>query len=111
MLTLGRRLIDGKMVEISVGDNGVGIPAENLRKIFQHGFTTRDDGHGFGLHGSAIAATQMQGALTVSSDGVDKGATFVLRIPVEPAARGTLGAQNDVDDSNELSELSERASA
>ena len=33
-----------------VSDNGVGIPAENLERVFSHGFTTRKDGHGFGLH-------------------------------------------------------------
>jgi signal transduction histidine kinase len=108
VLTLGRRLVEGNMVEISIGDNGVGIPAENLRKIFQHGFTTRSDGHGFGLHGSAIAATQMQGPLTVSSDGADKGATFVLRMPVEPPAR-TTAVQNDVEEATESTD--QRASA
>lgn len=108
VLTLGRRLVEGNMVEISIGDNGVGIPAENLRKIFQHGFTTRSDGHGFGLHGSAIAATQMQGSLTVSSEGADKGATFVLRMPVEPPARAAA-AQNDVEEATESTD--QRATA
>jgi two-component system, NtrC family, sensor kinase len=111
VLTLSRRMVDGNVVEIRIGDNGVGIPSENLRKIFQHGFTTRSDGHGFGLHGSAIAATQMQGSLTVNSEGVDKGATFILRMPVEPPARGAPAAQNDVDDAAELTDQSQRASA
>jgi signal transduction histidine kinase len=102
-------MADGNMVEISIRDNGVGIPAENLRKIFQHGFTTRSDGHGFGLHGSAIAATQMQGSLTVTSEGVDKGATFILRMPVEPPARNAPAAQNDVEDLNEITARSARA--
>jgi Na+/proline symporter/signal transduction histidine kinase len=111
VLTLGRRAVDGNMVEISIGDTGVGIPAENLRKIFQHGFTTRSDGHGFGLHGSAIAATQMQGSLTVNSEGVDRGATFVLRIPIEPPARGAAAAQNDVEEITDVTERNERATA
>jgi signal transduction histidine kinase len=73
---------DGKTIaRLRVIDNGVGIPAENLQKIFQHGFTTRSDGHGFGLHSSAIAARNMGGALAVSSDGAGKGATFTLELP------------------------------
>jgi signal transduction histidine kinase len=88
VLTLTTRIV-GPMVEISVGDNGVGIPKENLRRIFQHGFTTRSDGHGFGLHGSAIAATQMQGSLTVTSEGSGRGAVLTLRLPLEAAAAAT----------------------
>jgi two-component system NtrC family sensor kinase len=60
----------------------VGIPAENMAKIFRHGFTTRKDGHGFGLHGAANAATEMGGSLTAHSDGPDLGATFTLTLPV-----------------------------
>ena len=84
VLTVGTRVVDGTNVEISVKDNGAGIAKENLRKIFQHGFTTRTDGHGFGLHASAIAATQMHGSLTVSSDGIGCGATFCLVVPITP---------------------------
>jgi len=72
---------NAEAVEISVADNGVGIPAENLDRIFNHGFTTRKNGHGFGLHGSALAAQEMGGALRAQSDGLGKGATFTLRLP------------------------------
>jgi PAS domain S-box-containing protein len=68
-------------VRISVIDNGVGIPPENLTRIFNHGFTTRKDGHGFGLHSGALAAKEMGGSLTVHSDGPGQGATFVLELP------------------------------
>jgi PAS domain S-box-containing protein len=71
---------DGR-VKISVIDNGVGIPPENLTRIFNHGFTTRKDGHGFGLHSSALAAKEMGGSLTVHSDGVGRGAAFTLELP------------------------------
>jgi hypothetical protein len=64
-------------------DNGVGIPAENLTRIFQHGFTTKKGGHGFGLHVSANAATEMGAKLHAKSDGPGKGATFWLDIPME----------------------------
>ena len=68
-------------VLISVTDNGVGLPPENLTRIFFHGFTTRKDGHGFGLHSGALAAKEMGGSLRVHSDGPGKGATFTLELP------------------------------
>lgn len=71
-------------VHISVNDNGVGIPNENLSRIFEHGFTTRKDGHGFGLHSSALAATELGGSLSVKSAGRGAGATFTLELPNEP---------------------------
>jgi signal transduction histidine kinase len=54
---------------------------ENLTRIFNHGFTTRKDGHGFGLHSGALAAKEMGGSLTVHSDGPGQGATFTLELP------------------------------
>lgn len=71
-------------VQLIVQDNGVGIPAENLTRIFGHGFTTRANGHGFGLHSSANAAHEMKGSLTVQSDGPGRGATFTLELPAAP---------------------------
>src|SRR6185295_7909382 len=71
--------------KIQVIDNGVGIPQENLTRIFGHGFTTRKHGHGFGLHSSALAAKEFGGALLAHSDGPGKGATFTLELPMEPS--------------------------
>jgi signal transduction histidine kinase len=73
---------DGR-VKISVIDNGIGIPADNLTRIFNHGFTTRKDGHGFGLHSGAIAAKELGGNLVVFSEGTGRGATFTLELPVQ----------------------------
>ena len=56
-------------LQISVADNGTGIAPENIGRIFTRGFTTKKDGHGFGLHGSAHAAREMGGSLGVHSDG------------------------------------------
>jgi len=69
---------------IEVSDNGVGISKENLTKIFNHGFTTKTNGHGFGLHSGALAAKEMGGSLTVHSDGPGKGATFIVELPFKP---------------------------
>ena len=69
-------------VRITVSDTGVGIPKENLTKIFAYGFTTRKDGHGFGLHSSALAAKEMGGDLSVMSEGPGKGASFRLDLPL-----------------------------
>ena len=71
-------------VRLIVRDNGVGIPPENLTRIFTHGFTTRADGHGFGLHSSILAAREMKGSLSVESAGLGHGATFTLELPVAP---------------------------
>jgi signal transduction histidine kinase len=72
---------------LSVQDNGIGIPPENLTRIFAHGFTTRKEGHGFGLHSSANAATEMKGTLSVHSAGLGHGATFTLDLPAhDPSA-------------------------
>ncbi len=73
----------GGMVRIMVSDNGVGIPAENLTRIFNHGFTTRKNGHGFGLHSGALAAKEMGGALLAESGGPGQGATFTLELPLQ----------------------------
>jgi PAS domain S-box-containing protein len=71
-------------VRICVIDNGVGIPAENMPRLFTHGFTTRVDGHGFGLHSGALAAQELGGSLLVKSDGLGHGATFILELPCNP---------------------------
>ena len=85
---------DTDHVKISVADNGVGIPPENLTRIFSHGFTTKKDGHGFGLHSGANAVKEMGGELKVHSAGKGKGATFTVVLPVSPP-----NCRNDAGDS------------
>ena len=70
---------------VTVHDTGIGIPPENLERIFNHGFTTRAEGHGFGLHSSALAAREIGGSLYAESGGVGQGATFTLTLPLIPA--------------------------
>ncbi|XXX77011.1 ATP-binding protein [Sorangium sp. So ce134] len=79
-------------VRICVQDTGVGIAREHLTRIFSHGFTTRRGGHGFGLHSCALAAEEMSGVLSVTSDGVGRGATFTLELPVRLGSAAARGA-------------------
>jgi PAS domain S-box-containing protein len=72
-------------VKIQVRDNGIGIPPENMTRIFSHGFTTRPNGHGFGLHSGALAARELGGTLSAESAGTGQGATFTLELPVANA--------------------------
>lgn len=76
-------------VTITVADNGVGIHPENLTRIFSHGFTTKKNGHGFGLHSGALAAQEMGGALRVASMGPGQGAAFTLELPFQPVKKTT----------------------
>jgi ligand-binding sensor domain-containing protein/signal transduction histidine kinase len=84
LLTLGVKLDKDNLVRVSVADNGVGILEENLDRIFSLGFTTRQNGHGLGLHSGFFAAREMGGTLLVHSDGPGKGATFTLVFPAQP---------------------------
>jgi len=77
----------GSSMYFTIKDNGVGIAPENLIRIFSHGFTTRENGHGFGLHSGFLAAKEMGGSLSVHSDGPGRGATFTLQLPLKPIAK------------------------
>lgn len=68
-------------VRICVEDNGCGIDARHLTKIFKQGYTTKTDGHGFGLHHASLLAADMGGELRAESDGTGKGARFMLDLP------------------------------
>jgi signal transduction histidine kinase len=76
--------VDGGL-RITIEDNGMGIPKENLTKIFGHGFTTKKNGHGFGLHSAANAAVELRGRLYAESEGPGRGARFVLELPLDRA--------------------------
>lgn len=82
-LTLRIQEQEGKAVTIEVGDNGIGIPAEHMARLFQYGFTTREGGHGFGLHSCAITALELGGEIKAASEGTGKGARFMLTLPVQ----------------------------
>ena len=73
----------GSAIVVAVIDTGVGIARENLERIFNHGFTTRAEGHGFGLHSAALAAKELGGSLIAQSAGPGRGATFTLTLPLK----------------------------
>ncbi|BBP64717.1 hypothetical protein PHLH5_22580 [Pseudomonas sp. Cab53] len=85
VITLQGELNTEQTLIIRVIDNGEGIAEDNLTRIFAHGFTTRKDGHGFGLHSCVLAAMEMGGALKVQSAGPGQGATFTLELPTRPS--------------------------
>jgi C4-dicarboxylate-specific signal transduction histidine kinase len=68
---------------IEIIDNGAGIDAADLNKMFQYGFTTKVQGHGYGLHSSSIAAEEMRGKIEIYSEGLGKGTTVTLFLPYE----------------------------
>jgi signal transduction histidine kinase len=86
-ITVRMHRVNDERVAIRVADNGIGIQPANLVRIFSHGFTTKRDGHGFGLHSGALAAKQLGGSLSVESEGVGTGAIFTLELPINGASR------------------------
>lgn len=72
---------NGEVASISVIDNGCGIDPNILVHLFSYGFSTKKDGHGFGLHSSSIIAQEMGGNLSVKNLGLGVGAEFILTLP------------------------------
>lgn len=87
LLSLSVKKSGDDNVDIIVQDNGIGISQEVLTRIFAFGYTTKKDGHGFGLHSSALAAKDLGGSLTAESDGINQGARFILNLPIKIASR------------------------
>ena len=83
---------DKETVAIDIIDNGIGISADNMVNLFNYGFSTKSNGHGFGLHSGANSANELGGSLTVHSDGLGKGATFTLTLPNETAKNDAAAA-------------------
>jgi len=82
-ITIKVKEAESGRLQIEVSDKGVGIPPENLTRIFEHGFTTRDNGHGFGLHSTALSANELNGSIAAHSDGPGKGAAFTVELPFQ----------------------------
>ncbi|MBU2512332.1 AAA family ATPase [bacterium] len=96
---IDRRLVlslaqEDKSVIMKVRDNGKGIQGKHLNKIFTHGFTTKEGGHGFGLHSSANFMMEMNGRMSVESEGEGKGTTFILKFPLAAKAKTQIEERN-----------------
>lgn len=65
-------------VFLSIKDSGVGLNEEQMANLFAHGFTTKANGHGFGLHYCLNTMEEMGSRISAQSDGEGKGATFTL---------------------------------
>jgi two-component system, LuxR family, sensor kinase FixL len=81
-LTIRVERMVSERLRIAVQDNGVGIAPEDAPRLFTQGFTTKKDGHGFGLHISALAAAEMDAFLSCTSEGRGQGATFTIDLPI-----------------------------
>ena len=82
--------VEGDAVDISVTDNGPGIPPEILPRIFDPFFTTKDVGKGLGL-GLFIVyeiVDEHDGCISVNSE-MEKGTSFLVRLPTGPIANAT----------------------
>ncbi len=90
VIRVKKEKIDPPKIKIEIEDNGVGIEEKSLSQIFQHGYTTRKNGQGFGLHSSANLAQEMSGTLSAQSKGKDKGAIFTLTLPFKQFTRRDL---------------------
>jgi C4-dicarboxylate-specific signal transduction histidine kinase len=82
ILTVRIRAITAGSFAIDVEDSGIGIETAVLQRLFEFGFTTKKDGHGFGLHASANLAKELGGELSGHSNGPGRGARFTLRVPL-----------------------------
>jgi C4-dicarboxylate-specific signal transduction histidine kinase len=88
-LALTINVVGDDTLQLIVSDTGEGIESEHLTRIFAHGFTTKKDGHGFGLHSCVLAAREMGGSLKAHSDGPGRGAAFTLELPLQTAMEAT----------------------
>ncbi len=76
---------DRKRIEVEIADNGCGISAENVKKIFEPFYTTRSDGTGLGLAVSYGIIKNHQGGIRVFSK-LGEGTRFVIDFPIVSAA-------------------------
>lgn len=70
---------------LQIIDTGAGVAVADRDRLFAHGFTTKAEGHGFGLHYCATTVAEMRGTLELTSAGPGQGATAVLALPVVTA--------------------------
>ena len=70
---------------LEVTDNGIGIEKDKLDVVFRSGYTTKDSGSGLGLHLTANFVSGCGGQIQALSDGIGKGATMRVALPLSSA--------------------------
>ena len=70
------------LAHVRFTDNGQGIPAEALPRLFERGFTSKARGSGIGLHWCANTMAAMGGRIFATSDGPGRGACVHLLLPL-----------------------------
>jgi two-component system, NtrC family, sensor kinase len=85
---------DGEQLHLHCKDDGVGIAADNLQRVFDKGFSTksRETNYGIGLHWCANAIGALGGRIWAASDGPGLGASMhlMLPLPVRPSRASAL---------------------
>ena len=77
-IALNSGIYDDGHQYIQIIDNGIGITKEDQKNIFIHGFTTKDKGHGFGLHSCANTMHEIDSEIKVESEGARLGTCITL---------------------------------
>jgi two-component system, NtrC family, sensor kinase len=80
--------VDRRQLHLQCQDDGVGIPAENLERVFEKGFSTksRETNQGIGLHWCANAINALGGRIWAASDGPGRGASLHVLVPLAAPA-------------------------
>ena len=91
-----RALPAGPYIRLSITDQGAGIPGEQLTRIFDPYFTTKQTGSGLGLATSYSILRNHGGHLGVSST-LGKGSTFTFLIPAQPDRTAPAAAAEQVE--------------
>lgn len=76
-----RRLPSGEGWQITLADNGCGIAAEDIGRLFERGFSTKAGGSGIGLPFVYSTIAAHGGQIGVHSDGPGHGAVFTITLP------------------------------
>lgn len=76
---------DREQLHLHCRDNGVGIAADNLDRVFEKGFSTKskETNHGIGLHWCANAIAALGGRIWAASEGLGRGTSMHLLIPLD----------------------------
>ncbi|NLH97856.1 MAG: hypothetical protein GX477_11080, partial [Clostridiaceae bacterium] len=64
---------------LCIKDNGRGIPKAVLDRLFEYGFSTKEGRYGYGLYSCAAYMADMGGSIRAESEGIDRGASFILK--------------------------------